>query len=241
VLRFLGDYTGAEVIWQEVFDIAYDSGNRRNEALATNWLGWPAWSVGGERHAEAAQYFSDALTRYQELGDRANQSMPHADLATVLMENGDLAAALEHCRCGRELAQQIGRDDHYVYNLYVAGAVECAQGNLQSARESLARALRMAWEQEEETNKPVVLYYIARLFYAEYRADPDPAKLPDIGRLLLFMQHYPATWQTFRDRADKLLAGIEADTGFDLREVLKDQSGEAVVESVLASVPTLMQ
>jgi tetratricopeptide (TPR) repeat protein len=235
-----GDYAGAEVIWHEVFDIAEESGNRRNAALATNWLGWSAWSFGGERHAEAAQYFHDALTRYQELGDRANQSMTHADLASVLLESGDHAVALEHCQRGRELAQQIGRDDHYVYNLYVMGAVECALGNLQSARELLGKALRMAWEQEEETNKPVVLYYIVQLFYAEYRAQPDSSKLLDIGRLLLFLQHYPATWQAFKDRAAKLLERVEKDTGLDARGTLKDQSAEDIIESVLASVPTLM-
>ena len=228
------------MIWHEVSQIAQDSGNRRNEALATNWLGWSAWSVGGARHAEAAQYFSDALTRYQELGDRANQSMTHADLATVLLENADLVDALENCRRGLELAQHIGRDDHYVYNLYTMGAVECAQGRLQSARELLTRALKMAWEQEEETNKPVVLYYIAQLLYAEYCADPESVELLEIGRLLLFLQHYPATWQAFKDRAAKTLTSIEADTGFDVLKALQDQAPVDIVESVLASLPTLM-
>jgi DNA-binding winged helix-turn-helix (wHTH) protein/predicted ATPase len=235
-----GDYAGAEVIWHEVFDIAQNSGNRGNEALATNWLGWSAWSVGGARHAEAAQYFSDALARYQDLGDRANQSMTHADLASVLLEIGDVGVALEHCQRGLELAQQIGRDDHYVYNLYTMGAAECAQGNLQSARELLTRALAMAWEQEEETNKPVVLYYIARLFYAEYAEDTDSVKLLAIVRLLMFLQYYPATWQTFRDRAARLLESVEADTGIDALKALKDDSEEGIIEAVLNSIPTLM-
>jgi predicted ATPase len=235
-----GDYAGAEAIWREVFDIAQQSGNRANEALATNWLGWSAWSVGGARHAEAAQYFNDALARYQELGDRANQSMTHADLASVLLESGDPGAAREHCQRGLELARQIGRDDHYVYNLYTMGATECVRGNLQRARELLSKALALAWEQEEATNKPVVLYYIACLFYEEYRVEPDSTKLLDVGRLLLFMQHYPATWQTFRDRAVKLLASVEADTEQGAFEALKQQSGDDIVESVLDSVATLM-
>ncbi|MCP4769075.1 MAG: hypothetical protein GY875_22795 [Gammaproteobacteria bacterium] len=124
------------------------------------------------------------------------------------------------------------------------GAAECVQGNLQSARELLTRALAMAWEQEEETNKPVVLYYIAQLLYAEYRADEDvdgdSEKLLEIGRLLAFLQHYPATWQTFRDRAERLLASVEADTGENVAAAFKDKPAQDIIESVLNCIPTLM-
>jgi hypothetical protein len=103
-----------------------------------------------------------------------------------------------------------------------------------------ARPWPWAWEQEEATNKPVVLYYIARLFYEEYRVEPETTKLFDVGRLLLFMHHYPATWQTFRDRAERLLADIEADTEQGVFDALKQQSSDDLVESVLGSIATLM-
>jgi tetratricopeptide (TPR) repeat protein len=237
-----GDYESAEAIWREVFDIAYNSGNRSIEALAMNWLGWSAWSFGGGRHDEAVQYFSDALSRYRDLGDRANVSMTSADLATVLLEQGELDAAREHCRAGLALASQIGRDDHYVYNLYVLGAVECAAGNLDEARDCLDKSLVMAWEQEEQTNKPVVMYYIARLLYAEYAVQGGAGeKLDTIARLLLFLQYYPPNWQAFRDRAAAFLRQVESEVpGHDFA-ALRAQPEHEVIESVIAGIPRLMQ
>ena len=235
-----GDYAAAEATWREVFEIAWQSGNRVNEALATNWLGWSAWSVGGARHAEAAQLFSDALLRYRNLGDRANQAMSCADLASVQLELGELDSAEQHCRRGLELAREIGREDHYVYNLYTLGAVQCARGDLVAARDSLASALELAWRQEEQTNKPVVVYYVARLLYAEHRADGDAGKLALALRLLRFLQCFPPTWQTYRDRAARLQRHIEEESGQALAAPWSDMPAADLVQAVLPDIPGLL-
>ena len=234
-----GDYAAAEATWREVFDIAYRSGNRSLEALATNWLGWSAWSEGGARHDEAAQLFSDALLRYRNLGDRANQSMTYADLASVQLETGDYAAALDNCRRGLELARQIGREDHYVYNLYTRGALECAMGELEASRQSLDEALHLAWEQEEETNKPVVLYYIALLWYAEYRAEAESRPMAEILDLLTFIYVQPATWQTFRDRVKRLRKRIAEESETELDEAGQDRDTAAIVTTFEQRLPDL--
>ena len=237
-----GDYQGAEAIWREVFDIAYNSGNRSIEALAMNWLGWSAWSFGGERHEEAIQYFSDSLRRYQELGDRANVAMTCADLATVLVEQGDLDAAREYCRRGLELASFIGREDHHVYNRYVLGAVECAAGDLAAARDHLEKSLVMAWEQEEQTNKPVVMYYIAQLLYAEHLAGTTAEdRLEEIVRLLLFLHYYPPNWQAFKDRALRFLERVEAENPDRDFAALHAEPEYEIIETVIAGIPRLMR
>jgi predicted ATPase/DNA-binding winged helix-turn-helix (wHTH) protein len=237
-----GDYETAEATWREVFDIAYNSGNRSIEALAMNWLGWSAWSFGGARHDEAIQYFEDALTRYQELGDRANVAMTSADLATVLLEQGQLDAAREHCRRGFELAAYIGREDHHVYNRYVLGAIECAAGNLAKSREHLEKSLIMAWEQEEQTNKPVVMYYIAQLLYAEHRAGiAAEDRLDEIVRLLLFLQYYPPNWQAFRDRAARFLERLEQENPERDFRALHAEPEHQIIETVIAGIPELMR
>ena len=237
-----GDYRAAEAIWREVFDIGYNNGNRGIEALAMNWLGWSAWSFGGERHEEAAQYFGDAMRRYEELGDRANVAMTCADLATVLLEQGELETARAHCERGMQLASYIGRDDHAVYNRYVLGAVECAAGNLGAARDHLEKSLILAWEQEEQTNKPVVMYYIAQLLYAEHvGGSAAEDRLEEIVRLLLFLQYYPATWQSFRDRARRFLARLEGENPKRDFSALKAEPESRVVETVIAAIPQLLQ
>ena len=238
-----GDYAAAEAIWREVYDIAYNSGNRAIEALAMNWLGWSAWSFGGVRHAEAVEYFSDALVRYRDLGDRANVAMTSADLATVLLELGELEAAREHCQRGLELAAYIGRGDHAVYNRYTLGAVECAAGNLQAARKHLDRSLVEAWEQEEQTNKPVVMFYIAQLLYAEHLAGDGRGedRLDEIVRLLLFLQYYPPNWQAFRDRAARFLERIEAENPERDFSALRAEPEIEIIETVIGSIPDLMR
>ncbi|MEM7564701.1 MAG: tetratricopeptide repeat protein, partial [Pseudomonadota bacterium] len=238
-----GDYATAESLWYEAFEIAVQSGNRRNKALITNWLGWSAWCVGEQRLDEAYQHFDEALRRYQDIGDRANMSMCCADLSTVLLEQGRYDLARTHCATGIELANQIGRDDHYVYNLYVLGAIDCATGNLQQARINLEKSRAMAWEQEEQTNKPVVVYYITQLLYAEYLENPtqSPAEqLTQIGLILRFLQVYPSTWQAFKDRAKRFQSQIESESGSDPFAAVKRLSETQLIEKSLELIPQLL-
>ena len=165
-----------------------------------------------------------------------------ADLATVLMELDELNMARERCRQGMSLASQIGRSDHYVYNLYTLGATECAAANLGLAREHLQQSLQLAWEQEEQTNKPVVIYYIAQLLYAEYQAGgtEDGDEIETIVILLLFLQYYPPTWQAFKDRALRFQNTIEADNDVASMDALKRKLESEIIASVLESIPGLL-
>ena len=169
--------------------------------------------------------------------------MSYADLATVLLEQGDLDRAREYCQRGIELAVEIGRGDHYVYNLYVLGAVECAAGNLALARSHLARSLRLAWEQEEQTNKPVVVFYATQLLYAEYRENPEEAgssALRNIVTVLLFLQVYPATWQAFKDRARRFQQSIESESGSKPIAALKKLFDKKITAAALKLIPDLL-
>ena len=238
-----GKYEEAEKVWREVYAIAHESGNRSQEALAMNWLGWAAWCVGDSRLEEARQSFTDALERYQELGERANVSMTHADLATVLLEIGELDQARELCQQGLVLAEQIGRDDHYVYNLYVLGAVECAAGNRDAARKHLAKSRKLAWEQEEQTNKPVVVYYMMQLLYADFIAaqdEADPSAIKNIVTVLIFLQVYPATWQAFKDRAGWLQREIEGEYGSKEISALSKLPDDEITRIALELIPGLL-
>jgi DNA-binding winged helix-turn-helix (wHTH) protein/predicted ATPase len=238
-----GAYAEAEATWQEALEIATIAGNRRDVALVTNWLGWSAWSVGGERLNEANDLFSDALNRYQDLGDRAYVSMSYADLATVLLEQGNLDQAREYCRLGLELAEYIGRDDHHVYNMYVLGAVECAAGNLELARSHLTKSLTLAWEQEEQTNKPVVVFYVMQLLYAEYCENPEeagPDALSNIITVSRFLQVYPLTWQAFKDRAQQFQQSIEPELDKNLFMAVNKLSDEKIIGTTLKLIPGLL-
>ena len=191
----------------------------------TNWLGWAAWSIGEARLEEASALFAAALKMHQDLGDRDYASMCFADQATVRLEMGELDQAREFCQSGLELAEKIGRDDHNVYNSFVLGAVECADGNLDQARAHLAGALKQAWVQEEQTNKTMVVYYLARYFYAEFRQsreDSAPEILRNVVLMLRFLQIYPTTWQAFRDRAARFERSIVSEhSEQNLDEILR--------------------
>jgi DNA-binding winged helix-turn-helix (wHTH) protein/predicted ATPase len=238
-----GEYAEAEKLWLEGLDIADKAGNRRHKALSTNWLGWSAWCVGGERLEQASELFTDALTQYQNLGDRANVSMTYADLATVLMEQGDFDQARECCQKGMALAREIGRDDHHVYNFYVLGAIECAAGNLVLARSHLSKSLQLAWEQEEQTNKPVVVFYVIQLLYSEYRENPEAASsdtLSNILTVLLFLQIYPLTWQAIKDRAQQLQQSIETEIGSKPFAAMSKLSDKKITDAALKIIPDLL-
>jgi hypothetical protein len=129
-------------------------------------------------------------------------------------------------------------------NLFVLGAVECAAGNLESSRALLSKSRTLAWAQEEQTNKPVVVYYAMQLLYAEYLADPskqDSKALQNIITVLLFLQVYPTTWQAFRDRARKLQLVIEAEAGSKTFAALKKMSDKKLIETSLKLIPQLLE
>ena len=169
--------------------------------------------------------------------------MSYADLASVLLEQSDFDQAREYCRQGQELAEYIGRDDHYVYNMYVLGAVECAAGNLKLARSHLTKSLTLAWEQEEQTNKPVVVFYVMQLLYAEYRENPEEAgsdALSNIMTVLRFLQVYPLTWQAFKDRAQQFQQSIESELGIKPFTAIKKLSDKKITDTALKLIPNLL-
>ena len=239
-----GDYQTAETTWREVLTIAERSGNRANEALAVNWLGWSAWSVGGDRLEEAATLHSDAIDRYYALGEAAGVAMACADRALALVELGRIDEARASCRRGLSVAKQIGREDHYVYNLYCLGAAELVAGDLRLARKQLRKSLQLALEHEEQTNKPVVVFFVAKLLFAE-SIDNDnertTQKLSQVLQLLLFLQHHPPTWQAFKDRAYRLQKEVEAHLPEGVASATRQQSESERTAQVLQSIPTLLE
>ena len=238
-----GDYTTAESLWREVKSIAERNENRAGLATAVNWLGWSAWSVGSSRLNEAVDYYRDALHRYEALGSRANISMTCADLAVSLLELNQLEEARSVSKRGLSIATEIGREDHYVYNLYCLGAVECAAGNLRDARKQLRKALTLAWRQEEQTNKPVVVYFVARLLYAENtsnRSNTDANKFENILMLLLFLQYNPATWQAFKDRAARFQQDLESHLSTEVVSRAMSRTPEEIIEEVSQRIPALL-
>ena len=238
-----GDYAAAEKLWMEVRTIAERNENRAGQATAVNWLGWSAWSVGAGRLEEAVAHYQDALQRYESLGSRANIAMTCADLAVALLELDRLEESRSVCKRGLSIATEIGREDHYVYNLYCLGAVECAAGNLRDARKQLRKALALAWQQEEQTNKPVVIYFVAKLLFAENisnTSNTDANKFENILTLLLFLQYNPATWQAFRDRAAKFQQELESRLSTEAVSHALMRTPEDIISEVSERIPMLL-
>lgn len=234
-----GDYGQAEALWREALEVATRAGNRREMALINDWLGWSAWSIGGERLDEARELYGESLLRYRELGDLTHEARTYAGLATVLLEQGDLEQARKNCGRGLAIADQIGRDDHFVYNLYILGAIECAAGNLSAARTCLTQSLELARNQEEQTNVPAAVYYLAHLLYAEYQSDPNAAEseaLNDILAILHFLQINSATWQAIKDRAKQFQDLIESTHDDADSEAIKQLTDGQVTQKTAALI-----
>ena len=101
----------------------------------------------------------------------------------------------------------------------------------------------MAWEQEEQTNKPVVVYYVMQLLYADYLAAPrdaEPGTIKTIVTVLLFLQYYPATWQAFKDRARRLQQSIEAEHGSKAIQNLSKMPEDEITRIALEMIPGLL-
>jgi hypothetical protein len=71
-------------------------------------------------------------------------------------------------------------------------------------------------------------------------ASRDSGGIEKIMTLLLFLQYYPSTWQAFKDRALKFQNRIEMENDDPSLTELKSRSGSEIIESVLDSIPTLL-
>ncbi|MEZ4732397.1 MAG: hypothetical protein R3E79_35235, partial [Caldilineaceae bacterium] len=206
-LNCLGEYHRSEAYWQECLTVGQATGNKWTVASARNFLGWAAWSIGGERLAEAQHYYEQALAGYRHVGEQQGLSMCLSDLALAFNEMGLYEAALAASREGMALGEMMANPIYLTYGLAGLGYASAQLGEWDAGRRRLHKAMRITLDTGLVPQLLLVLYHDLWLL-----VDTPVPMQPAHGVLALtaldLLVDHPKTWQPIRDRAQRLRAQL---------------------------------
>lgn len=237
----LGDYTSSDRYYRESLAISVAIDNSYGIAIAVQFLGWVAFCAGGDRLAEAVARYEQALMTWRQIGHRINVAMCLGDYVLAAWEMGDYATAV---RCGTEglaVAEQLQHLDLMSYNLYGLAAAAASLHDFAAARRNLLRSLQIAHSMQMRDNVAATLYVVAHLAVEESKAAgvsavERQAKQAWAVELLSLVIHQPATWQLFRDRAERRQADLMAGLSAEIAAAALERGRQRLLEEVVAEL-----
>lgn len=135
------NYASALEHSQAMLDLYRAAGNRAQEAMALNWVGWFHTLLSG--HEAALPYCEQALSLAREIGDRHVEAMTEDSLGYIHHKLGNYTKALACYERGLDVIRKVG--DHYneAQALEHIAATHVASGNHQAALENFELALEI--------------------------------------------------------------------------------------------------
>ncbi|MEZ4681054.1 MAG: hypothetical protein R2932_43260 [Caldilineaceae bacterium] len=207
-----GAYAESAHYYHESLTIAESIGNSFSIGVAIQFLGWVAYCEGGARLAEALAQYERAIAIFRQIGHKNHLAMTLGDYALAASECGHHTAALRAAQEGLALAQASGQRTMVAYNLNGMGAATCALHDVAASRRYLHEALQITSISQMDDHSMVALYWLAQLHLNESQTASSAAQRLEIQlqalELLSLVAHNPATWQLFRDRAQRAQAEL---------------------------------
>jgi predicted ATPase/DNA-binding CsgD family transcriptional regulator len=231
----LGNYAESEAHYREALAIFEAINQPFGVALTVQFLGWVAFCAGGERLPVALAHYQRALAIFRQIGHRIYWAMALADMAIAAVELGDYAAGLRYAQEGLSITTLLNQRTLQAYNLYGLGAAACGLGNLAASRHYFLHSLQITSTTQIFNQLLSALYYFTQLLIQEGQLPTVTAQERQQKRtlaveLLTIVIQHPATWQLFRDRAQRRLAELNAQAATNSRSV------EVVVAELLGEV-----
>ncbi len=145
-----GNFTEAEVMFQEGLTIARKMKDTEHICMLLHDLGWVAWKRG--EYVRAETYLQEGLTLARQMRDHELISGLLRILGSLAANNGDYAQAEAFLQEGLALARQTGDREQVCALLINLGTAMTEQGNLLQAevyfQEGLALARRMGHREQ---------------------------------------------------------------------------------------------
>jgi tetratricopeptide (TPR) repeat protein len=228
----LGDYAGSRRRYEESLDLARDLGDQRMVARILNYLGYMLCRA--DQPAEAEPLLQESLTLAMDLGDQGLIPYVLGSLGQAAYTRGDYAEAEARSQDSLEQAEALGDRMLMTYNLQRLGETATAQGTYRVAGYYFRQGLRTAME---IAALPRALAALIGL--AEVQAQAQTGNRLAAAGLVAHPLRHPATEQTDRHHAERLLAALTAEWGTEAVAAAQ-QRGQAqpllaVVEDVLGT------
>ncbi len=242
-----GEYSASEQYYQESLALFKEIGDRFGRAMAVGGLGLVAWGRGGARLSEAKQLFEESLTLCRETGHHFEVIYRLGTLGYITNSMGRYEEAPRYFQEALDTARQLGYKAEVSWILAGLGEASLGLENYLAARNYLLEALEttsgtayalpalISWAMllEKEADVPAAGVVAG----PEVLANHEPKQRA--AAILSLVINHPATWQVYRDKADRLLAELEAELPPEVfaaaRRRGQAKTVDAVVEEILAA------
>jgi tetratricopeptide (TPR) repeat protein len=209
-LVFAGRIAESGVEAARALPLGHTTGDPVTYAYSLNLLGiFMRWSG---KPDESKQYYSDALEAFRADGNLHAEASTLGNLARVLIELGDVEAAVVNGRRMAAIYQELGVGFRYGNGLYVVGVALTAAGRFDEALTSLNEAMGVFRGERQRLWEGLTHFRLADM---HVRADKWYDALPHAEHSVAVLREVDAVHQTAE--ALKLLARILEHFGQDVR------------------------
>ncbi len=161
IRRVLGETEAAIVQCERAVSLAKQSGDRRIEASALNNLAVIYGRTGNE--PRALELYQESLTIWESLGDGAETGTTRYNLGALLLQRGEIDAALVHLERALELRRANGSQDQTLILTGIARA-RLDKGDPDGALELLQQALDISRRLGQRNDEANVLQHTASVY-----------------------------------------------------------------------------
>jgi predicted ATPase/DNA-binding SARP family transcriptional activator len=225
---YIGQYADSTVYYRESLDYFERLGDKFGQFLAWGGLGFNAWARGGSSLPEARDCMWRSLLLCHEVGLQYHMVDRYGLLALVENSLGEYEKGREHAAAGLAIYRLYDNPIFAPLNLCVLGEAEAGLGDFAAARQHFLAALKKGIDLQTLPTVAMTLYNVAAMWVRQSPTLPAPearqVRLLAL-RIALFVANYPAAWYANRQRAQALLAELEAGAaGLDMRQVHPEES-----------------
>jgi tetratricopeptide (TPR) repeat protein len=206
-----GDYEPAKAHLLESLPISRRLGYPIGEANALRYLGFIAWGKGDLE--EAVAYMQAALTIHRRVGVAIQIGFALTYLVEVLNDCDVPQQALQYGLESVALARTLLNEELLYSSLRVLGGAQIENSDFAAARLSLKEALSLAWSSEDLSSLLKNIYSQSDLLVREshfHTAVKAAVVRCQVLEWLVLLQHHPACWQIYKDKAVRLEAEVAA-------------------------------
>jgi DNA-binding SARP family transcriptional activator/predicted ATPase/TolA-binding protein len=202
----LGEYAPAQQFTQQSLALHRQLGNRHGEAACLNTLGLiicGLYEGDADWYGEAQAIFEENLAIRRAIGDRLGEATALHNLGYIHFKMHNYDRARVRFEASLEISQMIASLNTVAATSMWLGMLALEQQDYSRAKHNLARALRIAYENNALTRVTDVLFRIGDLLQ---HTDQHEAAV----EYLTFVRHHPATDDRVRTGAQEFLEASAA-------------------------------
>ncbi|XOF32310.1 MAG: tetratricopeptide repeat protein [Candidatus Electrothrix sp. YB6] len=141
---------------------ARQAGDRQDEAICLNNLGYTCWRRGEQE--QALRWYEQCLPIRRELGDRKNEGVTLNNIAVIYWQQGKYDECLEQCKQSLSIHREIGNRREEGVTLNNIGRAYKTQGYNEKALQYYEQCLPIAQEVGDKIGEGITLNNIAGIY-----------------------------------------------------------------------------